>query len=69
MCIFEMNVSFMDLSFFFIVTNIFATMNYPLNAALHLFFKFGFLLFRVLKLYSKLFLVTLEHLNFTSIVI
>ena len=44
-------------------------MNYPLNAALHLFFKFGFLLFRVLKLYSKLFLVTLEHLNFTSIVI
>lgn len=54
---------------FFIVTNIFATMNYPLNAALHLFFKFGSLLFRALKLYSKLFLVTLEHLNFTSIVI
>ena len=47
----------------------FATMNFPLNAALHLFFKFGYLLFRFLKLYFKLFLITLEHLNFTSIVI
>lgn len=54
---------------FFFVTTIFNTMHFPLNAALHLFYKFGYIVFWFLKIYSKLFIITLEHFSFTSIVL
>ena len=53
---------------FFFVTA-FTTMHFPLNAALHLFCKFGYIVFWFLKIYSKLFIITLEHFNFTPIVL
>ena len=43
----------------FLCNRMFTTMNFPLDAALDLFLTFGYVVFWFLKIYSKLFIITL----------